>query len=117
MESAGLWMLVAVAVAMLSTGLPSWVVLSGVTGLFAVAGIGSRAVSRRASSRHCPRGCWAFSRAILLQAMPLYALMGALIHRLPLADRLFASARAHPAAHGMRDGRSPDWALASSSRP
>ena len=40
MESAGLWMLLAVAAMMLATGLASWVVLTAVAGAFALAGGG-----------------------------------------------------------------------------
>ena len=39
METSGLWMLAAVAVAMLATGLPAWVVLTGVALAFSAAGI------------------------------------------------------------------------------
>jgi tripartite ATP-independent transporter DctM subunit len=96
MESAGLWMLVAVAAAMLATGLPSWIVLSGVAGLFAVAGM-AIGLFPAALIAALPSRLLGLLESDLLQAMPLYVLMGALIHRLPLADRLFASA-----AHALR---------------
>jgi tripartite ATP-independent transporter DctM subunit len=96
MESAGLWMLAAVAAAMLATGLPSWIVLSGVAGLFAAVGA-AIGLFPGALVGALPSRLLGLLESDLLQAMPLYVLMGALIHRLPLADRLFASA-----AHALR---------------
>ncbi len=88
MEAAGLWMLLAVAVLLLGTGLPAYAVLMGVSVLFATVGLAAGGLD------------WALLTALpsriigllendLLQALPLYVLMGALLNRLPLADRLF----------------------------
>jgi tripartite ATP-independent transporter DctM subunit len=94
MESAGLWMLGAAAVLMLSTGLPAWVVLVGVALAFSLIGAAAGAFAPGLLAA-------LYSRLVgllendLLQALPLYVLMGALINRLPLADILFrAGARA-----------------------
>ena len=39
MQSAGLWMLLAVAIILLTTGLPAYAVLMGVAGVFATVGV------------------------------------------------------------------------------
>ena len=96
MESAGLWMLGAVAVVMLATGLPSWMVLVAVAGAFALAGIASGAFPAGIIGALQARIVGLLEND-LLQALPLYVLMGSLINRLPLADRLFRSG-----AHALR---------------
>ncbi len=88
MEAAGLWMLLAVAAVLLGTGLPAFAVLMGVSVLFGAVGLATGGLE------------WALLTALpsriigllendLLQALPLYVFMGALLNRLPLADRLF----------------------------
>ena len=47
MDSAGLWMLAAVAAVMLATGLASWIVLVAVAGMFALAGANAVLTRRR----------------------------------------------------------------------
>ena len=89
-------MLAAVAVAMLATGLPSWVVLTAVAGLFAMGGIVADLFSMSLVGA-LPARLVGLLESDLLQALPLYALMGALINRLPLADRLFRGG-----AHALR---------------
>ena len=94
MESNGLWMLAAAAMVMLASGLPAWVVLTGVALAFAAIGA--------AAGEFAPELLAALdSRLVgllendLLQALPLYVLMGSLVNRLPLAETLFrAMARA-----------------------
>ena len=88
MESAGLWMLAAVAGVMLGTGLPSWIALIAVAGMFALAGIAAGVFSAGLIGA-LPARLVGLLENDLLQALPLYVLMGALINRLPLADRLF----------------------------
>jgi tripartite ATP-independent transporter DctM subunit len=90
METAGLWMLAAVALVMIATGVPAWVSLVAVAAAFAA--IGS------AAGVFTPRIFGALQARIvglldndLLQALPLYVLMGSLIDRLPLAGILFRS--------------------------
>jgi tripartite ATP-independent transporter DctM subunit len=91
-ETSGLWMLAAVACLMLATGLPSWIVLCGVALAFAAAGIVAGVLTPALLAA-------LYSRLVgllendLLQALPLYVLMGVLINRLPLADILFRVAR------------------------
>jgi tripartite ATP-independent transporter DctM subunit len=88
METAGLWMLGAAAALMLATGLPAWIVLTGVALAFSAIGIAAGAFAPALLAA-------LYSRLVglldndLLQALPLYVLMGSLIHRLPLADTLF----------------------------
>jgi tripartite ATP-independent transporter DctM subunit len=88
MESSGLWMLAAVAALMIVTGLPAWVVLIGVALGFALLGAAVGAFSLSLMTALYPRLVGLLEND-LLQALPLYVLMGALINRLPLADILF----------------------------
>jgi tripartite ATP-independent transporter DctM subunit len=88
MESAGLWMLLAAAAMMLATGLASWVVLTAVAGAFALAGIAA-GIFPAALIGAVQARLIGLLENDLLQALPLYVLMGVLINRLPLADRLF----------------------------
>ena len=89
MNTAGLWMLLAVAALVVATGLPVWALLLGVASLGAslawaagldagvVTAIGPRIVNLLEHD--------------LLQAMPLYVFVGVLLQRLAVADALFAS--------------------------
>lgn len=92
METSGLWMLAAVGCVMLATGLPSWIVLCGVALAFAAAGISLGAFTPALLAALYPRLVGLLEND-LLQALPLYVLMGVLINRLPLADILFRVAR------------------------
>jgi tripartite ATP-independent transporter DctM subunit len=87
METAGVWMLLAVALLMITTGLPAWLVLIGVALISSAIGLAAGAFT------------WSLLQAVpsrllgllendLLQAMPLYVLIGALLYRLPLAETL-----------------------------
>ncbi len=94
METAGLWMLAAMAVALIATGLPAWMLLIGVAMAFALTGVACGAFSFALLSA-LPSRLLGLLEHDLLQALPLYVLMGALLNRLPLADVLFrAGARA-----------------------
>ena len=84
METAGLWMLVAVALLMVTTGLPAWVVLIGVAVVSSVIGLLAGAFTWPLLSALASRVLGLFEND-LLQAMPLYVLMGALLYRLPLS--------------------------------
>jgi len=88
MAAAGLWMLAAVAVAMALTGLPAWVVLLGVSLAGSMVGIGAGAFDISFVTG-LPSRLVGLLENDLLQALPLYVLMGALLNRLPLADILF----------------------------
>src|SRR5215813_10938393 len=88
METAGLWMLLSVAVALLATGLPAYAVLMGVASLFAAVGVLAGAIELPLLTA-LPTRIIGLLETDLLQALPLYVFMGALLNRLPLADRLF----------------------------
>src|SRR5471030_3096703 len=88
MESAGLWMLLAVAIVLLGSGLPAYAVLMGVSVLFAVIGLAAGALDYGLLTA-LPSRIIGLLETDLLQALPLYVFMGALLNRLPLADRLF----------------------------
>ena len=85
-------MLAAVACAMLATGLPAWIALCGVALAFAAAGIALGVFTPALLAALYPRLVGLLEND-LLQALPLYVLMGVLINRLPLADKLFRVAR------------------------
>jgi len=99
MESCGLWMLAAVAAAMLATGLPAWIVLVGVSFAFAAGGIAGGLFDASLFSAAYPRLVGLLEND-LLQALPLYVLMGVIINRTALADTLFRAARAALAPTG-----------------
>src|SRR5438270_11556468 len=88
MESAGLWMLLAVAIVLLATGLPAYAVLMGVSALFAVVGVLAGGIEYPLLTA-LPGRIIGLLESDILQALPLYVLMGALLNRLPLADILF----------------------------
>ena len=88
MQSGGLWMLLAVAAALLVTGLPAFAVLMGVSALFAAIGVAAGAIDFGLLTA-LPTRIVGLLETDLLQALPLYVFMGALLNRLPLADRLF----------------------------
>src|ERR1700720_211664 len=89
----GFALLVMVGVGIIATGLPAAVVLLAVAAFGAVAGVAVGAIDAAA--------LWAFpSRLInlfendLLQALPLYVMMGLLLDRLPVADALYRAGNA-----------------------
>ena len=88
MEMAGLWMLLAVAVLLLATGLPAYAVLLGVSVGFGAVGVAVGVLDLRLLGA-LPSRIIGLLENDLLQALPLYVFMGALLNRLPLADRLF----------------------------
>ena len=88
METAGLWMLLAVAIVLLATGLPAFAVLMGVSAAFAAIGVATGGLDYGLLTA-LPTRIVGLLETDLLQALPLYVFMGALLNRLPLADRLF----------------------------
>jgi tripartite ATP-independent transporter DctM subunit len=88
METAGFWMLASVAIVLIATGLPAFMVLIGVAVLFSVLGIATGAFGYHLLTA-LPFRVVGLLENDLLQALPLYVLMGALLNRLPLADILF----------------------------
>ena len=105
METAGLWMLLAVAIVLLATGLPAFAVLMGVSGAFAVIGVATGGIDYGLLTA-LPTRIIDLLETDLLQALPLYVFMGALLNRLPLADRLFRCG----VALGGRSGGAPAMA-------
>lgn len=88
METAGLWMLVAVAILMIGTGLPTWLVLVSVALGFSILGIAIGEFTLPFLSV-LPARLLGLLENDLLQALPLYVFMGVLLNRLPLASILF----------------------------
>src|SRR5437899_113719 len=108
MEAAGLWMLPAVAIVLLGTGLPAFAVLMGVSVLFAALGLAGGGLELAVLTA-LPSRVIGLLENDLLQALPLYVFMGALLNRLPLADRPFQrSASARHAGPG-RPARADEW--------
>ncbi|MGE5200605.1 MAG: TRAP transporter large permease subunit [Acidobacteriota bacterium] len=93
MESAGFCMLGLVGVLLIGTGLPAFAVLIGVAVAFSVLGVVTGAVPLNLLSA-LPARLIGLLEYDLLQALPLYVLMGALLNRLPLADILFRAGNA-----------------------
>jgi tripartite ATP-independent transporter DctM subunit len=88
MGTTGLWMLAAVAVALIVTGLPAWIVLIGVAAAFSAGGLLAAAFTLPILTA-IPARILGLLENDLLQALPLYVLMGALLNHLPLAQVLF----------------------------
>jgi tripartite ATP-independent transporter DctM subunit len=93
MEWAGLPMLAAVALGLVATGLPAFIVLIGVALLFALLGLALGEVPLSLLTA-LPFRLFGLLENDLLQALPLYVLMGALLNRLPLAESLFRAGSA-----------------------
>lgn len=87
-ETAGIGMLIAVAVLLVATGLPAWMVLIGVALLFATGGLIAGAFTLPLLTA-MPARLLGLLEQDILQALPLYVLMGALLNHLPLAQILF----------------------------
>jgi tripartite ATP-independent transporter DctM subunit len=92
MSAAGIWMLAVVGSLLIATGLPAWVVLIGVALGFSVGGIAIGVVSLSLLTA-IPGRLIGLLENDLLQALPLYVLMGALLNHLPLAQTLFRVGR------------------------
>jgi tripartite ATP-independent transporter DctM subunit len=88
MESCGFWMLGLVVLLLGTTGLPAFVVLIGVATLAGGFGLAAGAFSYRLLTA-LPLRITGLMETDILQALPLYVLIGALLDRLPLADTLF----------------------------
>jgi tripartite ATP-independent transporter DctM subunit len=88
MEAAGVGMLVAVAALIVATGLPAWIMLIAVALLFSGIGLATGAFDW-ALLTAMPARVLGLLEQDLLQALPLYVLMGSLLNHLPLARILF----------------------------
>lgn len=86
----GLWMLVALAILIISTGMPVWVLLIGTASLFAAGGIWVGAMDLGVLNAISSRTLGLLDQD-LLQALPLFVFIGVLLQRLPVADALFSS--------------------------
>ena len=85
----GLWMLLLLGFLVLRSGLPVWALLLGVSSFFAAAGLAAGLFDSRILQA-LPVRTIGLLENDLLQAMPLYVLMGVLLQRLTLADALYA---------------------------
>lgn len=85
----GLWMLLALAVLILTTGLPVWALLIGVASLFAALGCAVGVMDLRVLGAVSGRILGLLDND-LLQALPLYVLFGVLVNRIAVADALFS---------------------------
>jgi tripartite ATP-independent transporter DctM subunit len=88
MSGVGIWMVAAVGALLLATGLPAWIVLIGVALVFSIGGIALGALSLSLLTA-IPARLIGLLESDLLQALPLYVLMGALLNHLPLAQTLY----------------------------
>lgn len=92
MGSVGLWMLLATALVMATSGLPAWMVLVGTATLFASGGL-VLGVLDPSLFFVLPLRVMGLLEHDLLQALPLYVLVGAMMNRLPLMDILMRVAQ------------------------
>jgi tripartite ATP-independent transporter DctM subunit len=88
MGAAGVWMLLAVAVLMIATGLPAWMLLIGVALAASLGGIAAGAFTLPLLTA-MPSRLLGLLENDLLQALPLYVFLGALLNHLPLVEILF----------------------------
>ncbi len=88
--SAGIWMLPALGLLVLGTGLPVWVLLIGTASVFAAAGMVFGVMDIQVLGAVSARTLGLLEHD-LLQALPLYVLVGVLLQRLHIADSLFGA--------------------------
>ncbi len=86
----GLWMLLVLALLIVSSGLPVWALLIGTASLFAAGGWMAGTFDAHVLSAISGRALGLLEHD-LLQALPLYVFVGVLLQRLVVADALFAS--------------------------
>lgn len=87
---AGLWMLLALGLLILGTGLPVWALLIGVASAFAGAGLATGVLDLQILQA-LPTRTIGLLESDLLQAMPLYVFIGVLLQRVTVADALYVS--------------------------
>jgi len=88
--TAGLWMLLVLAVLIITTGLPVWALLIGTATAFAAFGWLVGLIDLPVLSAISGRTLGLLEND-LLQALPLYVFVGILLQRLTLADSLFSA--------------------------
>jgi tripartite ATP-independent transporter DctM subunit len=93
MSSFGLVLLAAVALGLVVTGLPAYIVLLAASTIGALAGLATGLFTIDIL-RALPARLFNLLESDVLQALPLYVLMGALLNRLPIGDALFRSCAA-----------------------
>ncbi len=98
-ETTGIFMLAVVGVLLIVTGLPAWMVLIGVTIAFATGGVATGIFAFPLLAA-MPARILGLLEQDILQALPLYVLMGALLNHLPLARTLFRTGSRALAATG-----------------
>jgi TRAP-type mannitol/chloroaromatic compound transport system permease large subunit len=86
--SAGLWMLLALGALTISTGLPVWSLLLAVATMFASIGWATGVLDGNILGA-MPVRLVGLLESDLLQALPLYVLVGMLLQRLEIADAMF----------------------------
>ncbi|MGI9132585.1 MAG: TRAP transporter large permease subunit [Rhodoferax sp.] len=86
----GLWMLLALALLITTTGLPVWALLIGNASLFAAIGCVLGVIDLQVLSAVGARTLGLLEND-LLQALPLYVFVGVLLQRLRVADAVFSS--------------------------
>ena len=87
-EAGGLWMLLALALLVVGTGLPVWALLVGVASAAAALGLALGTMAAPVLSA-VPQRLIGLLEHDLLQALPLYVFVGMLLQRLSVADALF----------------------------
>ncbi len=98
-ELAGIAMLAAVALLLVTTGLPAWQLLIGVAMAFAFGGV-IGGVFGLPLLTAMPARLLGLLEQDILQALPLYVLMGALLNHLPFAQFLYRTGNRALAATG-----------------
>ena len=88
--TAGLWMLLTLGVLIVVTGLPVWALLIGTASLFAMLGLAAGVIDVNVLAV-LPARLVGLLEHDLLQALPLYVLVGVLLQRLTVADAMFSS--------------------------
>src|ERR1035437_865548 len=88
--TAGMWMLVVLAILIFTTGLPVWALLIGTASLFSVGGWLAGRIDVQVLGAISGRILGLLEHD-LLQALPLYVFIGILLQRLSVADTLFSS--------------------------
>ncbi len=89
-QTGGLWMLLTLGALTVTTGLPVWALLIGVSSGFTVLGLLTGSLDFNTLSA-LPLRLVGLLENDLLQALPLYVFIGMLLQRLSVADALFAT--------------------------
>ena len=90
MTATGLWMLLALGILIVGTGLPVWALLIGVASAFSAIGLITGAIDVNLLTA-APSRVIGLLEHDLLQALPLYVLVGMLLQRLAVADAIFST--------------------------